>query len=87
MGKVGVKMGCRRLEIHRWSGTTGESSWIVLHFGGKQALPLRCSSEDGYLRLGGEEPEDVGTTAILFVDHLAVVFSGLVFDLLRGQIR
>ena len=48
-------IGCKKLEIHRWSRTTGEFSLIVLHFGGKQA-----SSEDGDLRLGGEEPKEVG---------------------------
>ena len=53
-------IGCRKLEIHCWSGTTGESSLIVLPFGGKQALPLRRSSEDGDLCLGEEEPKEVG---------------------------
>ena len=62
-------IGCRRLEIHRWSGTTGESLSIILHFGGKQALLLQRSSKDGDLRLGGEEPKEVDADAILFADH------------------
>ena len=62
-------IGCRKLEIHRLSGTTRESSSIDLHFGGKQTLPGQRSSEGEDLHFGEEKPMEVGAAAILFADH------------------